>query len=102
MTRFNMRLTAEDEKIIEEKSKLYGISKTAFVRRAIQQGGVVCDPELVELLRQYLPIMRRDSANMNQSLKYLHAYPDYEKYVRDYINDVVKHEKDFTRFVKGR
>jgi hypothetical protein len=97
-----MRLTAEDEKIIEEKSALYGINKSTFVRRAIRGGGVVCDPELVDLLRQFMPILRRSSANMNQSLKYLHANPNDEKYVRDFINDLVRHEKDFAAFLKGK
>ena len=102
MARFDMRLTPEDEKIINENSTLWGISRSAFIRRAIRDCGIVADPELVILLRQYLPILRRDSANMNQSLKYLHADPEQKKYIEDYINDVMKHERDFSRFLKGK
>lgn len=102
MARFNMRLTAEDEKILDEKCNLYEINRTAYIRRSIREDKVVADPVLVDMLRQYLPILRRASANMNQGLKYLHAYPKEEKYIRDFINDIVKLEKDFSKFVKGR
>ena len=102
MARFNMRLTAEDEKILDEKCNLYKINRSTFIRRAIREGGVVADPVLLYMLRQYLPILRRASANMNQGLKYLHAYPKEQKYIQDFINDVVKLEKDFSKLVKGR
>ena len=102
ISRFNMRLTAEDEEILERECAIYGISRAAFVRRAIRRDGVVTDPVLVELLQKYLPILRRDSANMNQSLKFLHIHPNEKKYVEDYINAVVRHEKDFNNFFKSR
>jgi integrase len=36
MARFNMRLTAEDEKILDKKCKLYEINRSTFIRRAIR------------------------------------------------------------------
>ena len=102
MTRFEMRLTAEDEKIINEQSSIFGISRAAFIRRSIRCGGVVSDPEMIQIMREYISLFRRVSANLNQSLKYLHAYPNEKKYVEDLINDVVKYAKMFANFIRGK
>jgi len=102
MARFEIRLNAEDEEIINEQCSIYNISRAAFIRRSIRSGGVVADPELVKLFREYRSLFRRDSANMNQALKYLHAYPKEKKYVEDFINDVVKYQNSFNNFLRGK
>jgi len=102
MAQFNMRLTAEDEKIINEQCSTLGISRAAFIRRSIRDCGAVADPELVKIMREYLPLLRRDSANVNQGLKYLHAYPNEKKYIEDFINDVVKYGNTFSNFIRCR
>ena len=99
--KIQVRLSEAENTILEEKSRVTGVSKSEIIRRGIHGFAVIADRELVETIRKYIPILRRDSANLNQSLKYLHAHPSKEKYIQDFINDVIKHEKDFSNFVKG-
>ena len=66
--RVTIRLTDEETKIIEEKMKQSGISKTAVFFRKMVLDGLVLKLDLPEI-KEMISLLRRSSNNLNQIAK---------------------------------
>ena len=80
---YSFRVSERERRIIDEKVKISGLSRTDFLIRALSNKPIVIFPNGGEILQE----LKRQGNNLNQAVRNCYFYPDEKEKILSTLAD---------------